>query len=404
MSEETGGVAVPVVGDPPAVAAVASPAAVEKHRPATPADLEGLDRAAQTLLQGGVVAFPTETVYGLGADAANDAAVARIFKIKKRPQNHPLIVHIPDASHLERWAVDVPDTARRLAARYWPGPLTLVLRRAEGVSDLLTGGQDTIALRVAAHPVADALLKAMAISDADEDGVRRIGIAAPSANRFGRISPTTAAHVIADLGNDADMVLDGGACEVGIESTIIDFSRGEPVMLRPGRISAQDVAALIGIEPHAPDAAAPRVSGSLEAHYAPRAKLRLMKRTAMIDALSAHKGQRVAALALEVSVSRLAPGLVIVVPAVASRYMQSLYANLRALDAAGADLILVETPPASPAWAGVHDRLGRAAAAHPDKPAKTPKPDAAETVESVVAADPPLVAVAETPQASGGAA
>jgi L-threonylcarbamoyladenylate synthase len=189
---------------------------------------------------------------------------------------------------------------------------------------------------------------------------------------------------------------------VGIESTIIDFSRGEPVMLRPGRISAQDIAALIGVEPHAPDADAPRVSGSLEAHYAPRAKLRLMKRTAMIDALSAHKGQRVAALALEVNVPRLAPGLVIVVPAVASRYMQSLYANLRTLDAAGADLILVETPPASPAWAGVHDRLSRAAAAHPDKPAKASKPDAAEVAADAAEAGDPAVTVAppETPMAA----
>jgi L-threonylcarbamoyladenylate synthase len=391
MSDDTGGAVVPVAEGQATAATIAAPA--EKCRPAVPADLEGLARAAQILLDGGVVAFPTETVYGLGADASDEAAVARIFKIKKRPQHHPLIVHIPDASHLERWAVDIPDTARRLVARYWPGPLTLVLRRAEGVSDLLTGGQDTIALRVAAHPVVEALLKAMGEND---DGTRRIGIAAPSANRFGRISPTTAAHVLADLGNDADIVLDGGACEVGIESTIVDFSRGEPVMLRPGRISAQDIAALIGIEPHAPDAGAPRVSGSLEAHYAPRAKLRLMKRTAMIDALSAHKGQRVAALALEVNMPRLAPGLVIVVPAVASRYMQSLYANLRALDAAGADLILVETPPASPAWAGVHDRLGRAAAAHPDKPPKAPKPDMAEAAE---AGDPLDIAAPELPQA-----
>ena len=351
----------------------------EKYRPAVPADAQSIAHAAQVLLQGGVIAFPTETVYGLGADAANEAAVARIFKIKKRPQNHPLIVHIPDASHLERWAVDIPDTARRLAARYWPGPLTLVLRRAEGVSDTLTGGQDTIALRVAAHPVAEALLKAMSEGD---DGQRRIGIAAPSANRFGRISPTTAAHVLADLGNDADIVLDGGACEVGIESTIIDFSRGEPVLLRPGRIGAQDVLGVIGIEPPIPgvpgtpgasDTETPRVPGSLEAHYAPRAKLRLLKRTAIIDALSAHKGQRIAVLTLEVNVPRLAPGLVVVVPALASRYAQSLYANLRALDATGADIILVETPPASPAWAGVHDRLSRAAAATPDKPAKAEK-------------------------------
>ena len=375
--------ATPLVTSATPAATGAVPVAVEKYRPAVVADADGIAQATQLLMQGGVVAFPTETVYGLGADAANAEAVARIFKIKKRPQTHPLIVHIPDASHLERWAVDIPDTARRLVGRYWPGPLTLVLRRAEGVSDLLTGGQDTIALRVAAHPVPEALLKAMSEGD---DGQRRIGIAAPSANRFGRISPTTAAHVIADLGNDADLVLDGGACEVGIESTIVDFSRGEPVILRPGRISAQDIAALIGVEPGVADAAdvtAPRVSGSLAAHYAPRAKLRMMKRTAMIDALSAHKGQRIAALALEVNMPRLAPGLVVVVPAVASRYAHTLYANLRALDAAGADIILVETPPGSPAWAGVHDRLSRAAAATPDKPPKVEKVEKAEKVEQV---------------------
>lgn len=373
MSDEPVTVAEELLVLPPVAGGVtAAPAAspVNPVRPAVAADGEGIAQAAQLLLQGGVVAFPTETVYGLGADAGNEAALARIFKIKKRPQNHPLIVHIPDADHLDRWAVDIAQAARRLATRYWPGPLTLVLRRADGVSDTLTGGQDTIALRVAAHPVAEALLKAMS---EDDDGVRRIGIAAPSANRFGRISPTSAAHVLHDLGNDADMVLDGGPCDVGIESTIIDFSRGEPVILRPGRIGVADVTAVIGIEPQLPaaaDSTAPRVSGSLAAHYAPRAKLRLLKRSGIIGALSAHKGQRIAVLALEVNVARLPPALVVVMPAVASRYAQALYGNLRALDAAGADIILVETPPASPAWAPVHDRLGRAAAAHPDKPAK----------------------------------
>lgn len=308
--------------------------------------------AVAILRRGGLVAFPTETVYGLGADAANPEALARLYKVKGRPQHHPVIVHLSGIDQLDRWARDIPNTARQLAARFWPGPLTLVLKRAPGVSDSITGGQDTVGVRLPAHPVAQALLAAFGE-----------GVAAPSANRFGRISPTTAEHVRADLSNDVDMILDGGACEVGIESTILDLSRGEPVLLRPGRILARDIEQTIGVLPRAPDAEAPRAPGMLQTHYAPRAKLKLMKRLAMLEALSAHKGQRLAALALEVTVPRLAPSLVIVVPAVPAGYAQSLYANLRALDATGADVILVETPPDTPAWTGVLDRLHRAATA-----------------------------------------
>jgi L-threonylcarbamoyladenylate synthase len=341
---------------PPSATGGAVPAVVQPQpeavRAAAPADAEHIARAAETLRRGRLVAFPTETVYGLGADAANPEALARLYKVKGRPHNHPVIVHVPGADQLERWARDIPDSARRLAARFWPGPLTLVLKRAPGVSDALTGGQDTVGLRVPAHPVAQALLAAFGG-----------GVSAPSANRFGRISPTTAEHVRADLGNDVDMILDGGACEVGIESTILDLSRGEPVLLRPGRVSPQDIAAAIGAEPQAPDALAPRAPGALQAHYAPRAKLKLLKRVAMLEALSTHKGRRLAVLAIEVSVPRLAPPLLIVVPAVAAVYARSLYANLRALDATGCEEILVEEPPESARWEAVRDRLARASSA-----------------------------------------
>jgi L-threonylcarbamoyladenylate synthase len=321
-------------------------------RAAVPADADHIARAVEILRQGRLVAFPTETVYGLGANAADAGALALLYKTKGRPHDHPVIVHIAATDRLERWASEVPDAARLLAARFWPGPLTLVLKRAAGVSEALTGGQGTVGLRVPAHPVAQALLAAFGG-----------GVAAPSANRFGRISPTTAEHVRADLGNDVDMILDGNACEVGIESTILDLSRGHPVLLRPGRISAQDIAQAIGTEPQPPDAQAPRAPGGLQTHYAPRAKLKLVKRVAMLDALSAHKGRRLAVLAIEVSVPRLAPPFLIVVPAVAAAYARSLYANLRALDATGCEEILVEEPPESARWEGVRDRLARASSA-----------------------------------------
>jgi len=207
------------------------------------------------LRRGGLVAFPTETVYGLGADASNPAAVARIYQVKGRPAGHPVIVHIGDVGQLARWAREIPGSATKLAARFWPGPLTLVLKRAPGVGSQLTGAQETIGLRIPGHPVALQLLR--------EFGG---GIAAPSANRFGRISPTTAEHVRRDLGSEVDLVLDGGACEIGIESTIVDLSRGRPMLLRPGRTVAGDIAATLGIAPLSRDSDAPRAPGMLVSH------------------------------------------------------------------------------------------------------------------------------------------
>lgn len=311
--------------------------------------LAEIAEAVRLLRAGGLVAFPTETVYGLGADASNAAAVARIYAVKGRPAEHPVIVHFATAQAAFEWAREVPEAARRLAQAFWPGPLTLVLRRAAHVPDAVTGGQDTVGLRVPSHPVARELL-------AQFGG----GIAAPSANRFGRISPTRAEHVRDDLGADVSLVLEGGAAEVGIESTIVDLTRGHPVLLRPGHIRPEDIERVLGEAPLAPDAEAPRAAGTLEAHYAPRAALKLAKRTGIIDALVANRGRRIAVLALEVAVPRLPGALLRVVPAVPTQYAQVLYASLRELDAAHPDLIIVEAPPDTPSWAAVRDRLLRA--------------------------------------------
>lgn len=310
---------------------------------------ESIARAAAILKAGDVVAFPTETVYGLGADASNPDAVRKIFKLKGRPADHPVIVHILGAGQIDQYARDIPDVARALAQRFWPGPLTLVLRRTAGVPDVVTGGQDTVGLRAPSHPVARALLEAFGG-----------GIAAPSANKFGRISPTLAAHVAADFGNQAPLILDGEATTIGIESTIIDLSGDAPRLLRPGAITAAQLEETLGVPLGRADADAPRAPGTLPKHYAPKAALRLVKRVEMIEALSSNRGRRVAVLALEVNVPRLAQNLVRVVPAVAAQYAHELYANLRALDATGADLILVEQPPRTAAWAAINDRLARA--------------------------------------------
>ncbi len=236
--------------------------------------------AAQALRAGELVGLPTETVYGLGADAASDAAVAKIFAAKGRPSDHPLIVHVADASGVDHFAREVPAFAQKLMQAFWPGPLTLILPRRPEVGAAAAGGQGSIGLRCPSHPVAQALLLA-----ARALGVH--GVAAPSANQFGRVSPTTAAHVQGEFG-DSLLILDGGACQVGIESTIIDCTRGAPVLLRPGRITREQVQAACGLRLLAKEdvaSPAPRASGTLEAHYAPNAKLRLMDGRALQTAL-----------------------------------------------------------------------------------------------------------------------
>lgn len=306
--------------------------------------------AARRLRAGEVVAFPTETVYGLGADAMNARAVARIFDLKGRPADHPVIVHIEDAGDLDRWAVDVPAAARALAGRFWPGPLTLILKKAPHVPGGVTGGQDSVGLRVPSG-VAHELIRVFNGMGA------RGGIAAPSANRFGHVSPTTAQHVRDELGPDLP-ILDGGACEVGLESTIVDLSRRGPVLIRPGRISRAELEGALGTPLAERGADAPRASGTLAAHYAPRTALSLVEGSA----LEAQLAGDVAVLALRAAPSGASVREWIAAGAEPLRYGHDLYANLRRLDASGARRILVEAPPWAPEWEAVNDRLSRAAA------------------------------------------
>jgi len=304
-----------------------------------------------------LVGFPTETVYGLGADASNPAAVAKIFAAKGRPQDHPVIVHLGSIELLPLWAGEIPATARKLAAAFWPGPLTLILKRAAGASDSVTGGQDTVGLRIPGHPVALELLRAFA---GEEGGRRFSGVAAPSANRFGRISPTTAEHVRAELGAAVETVLDGGECGVGIESTIVDLSRGRAVLLRPGEITPAQIAAVLGAEVELPDAAAPRVSGALNSHYAPRTPLYLVAAAELPARLADLHGKRLAVLARGAAPVGLEDVSWQAAPRAVVGYAHELYASLRRLDALGCDVILVEAPPSAPEWQGVNDRLRRA--------------------------------------------
>ncbi len=319
------------------------------------ATAENIVAAAACLRAGGLVAFPTETVYGLGADVGNPHAVRRIFAAKGRPSDHPVIVHLPDVSQLSHWAREIPEGALRLAIAFWPGPLTLILPRASQVADAVTGGQDSVGLRVPSHPVARALLAEFA-----RQGGR--GIAAPSANRFGHVSPTTARHVMDDLGADVDMILDGGACPVGIESTIVSFDGPTPTLLRPGGISPDAIARVLGEVPRAADAAAPRASGTLASHYAPRTQAFLVPGRALqaqIDQL-AERDEGVAVLAHTVAKPANFDGTWLAAPAVAADYARALYANLRKLDGAHADAILIESVPDTPDWLAVRDRLTRA--------------------------------------------
>ena len=316
-------------------------------------------RAVQALASGELLGLPTETVYGLAADALRDEAVAKIFAAKGRPADHPLIVHVASQAQVPLFASEVPAFAQRLMDAFWPGPLTLILPRLPGVATASAGGQASIGLRCPSHPVAQAVLQASA-------AVGMPGLSAPSANQFGRVSPTTARHVQGEFG-DALLILDGGECEVGIESTIVDCTRGAPVLLRPGQITRTQIEAVCG-QPLQDKAAmaqpAPKASGTLESHYAPRAKVRLM------DAATLH--QRLLALGVHTGNlgvwSQQAPADIgagmlwrqqAAQPATAAH---DLFAVLRDLDARGVQQIWVQLPPDTPEWEGVRDRLQRAAA------------------------------------------
>lgn len=315
--------------------------------------------AASMLRDGGVVAFPTETVYGLGADAANRQAVRRIFGIKGRPADHPLIVHLADPGMIDRWARDVPADALRLAERFWPGPLTIILRRSATVSDLVTGGLDTVGLRVPAHPVDQNLLR--------EFGG---GVAAPSANRFGRISPTCADHVRDELGSTPDLILDGGDCQVGLESTIISLVHDRPVLLRPGGISLPQLCEALGREvahPGQPDPAL-RAPGCHASHYAPLTPSSIISAVHLSAVLqeSVAAGESAAILCYTEPVTAPYPvSQCLLLPNDPIGYGQALYASLRRLDSESYDKILIEAPPESETWRAVRDRLCRAV--HPGK-------------------------------------
>jgi L-threonylcarbamoyladenylate synthase len=301
-----------------------------------------IDAAVARLRTGGLVAFPTETVYGLGADARSEAAVRRIFAVKGRPADHPLILHFAEADAALAAARELPASARLLADALWPGPLTLILWRAPWVSDAVTGGQDTVGVRVPAHPVAHALLAGLGAP-----------VAAPSANRFGAVSPTTAAHVRADLGDDVDLVLDGGPAQVGLESTIVDLTRDPPAILREGGVPREELAALLALAPPETTPGDVRAPGTLAAHYAPRARVVLVD-AAALDAERARLealGARVAVIAAPRDATESAA------------LARDLYARLRAADDAAMDVVLAVPPAPVGLGAAIADRLRRAAAA-----------------------------------------
>ncbi len=324
-------------------------------------DQKAIAEAVRILDAGGLVAMPTETVYGLAADADNEEAVLNTYRAKGRPTDHPLIVHVASAEDIPWWAESTPE-AEALARRYWPGPLTLVLKKKPRCGLWVTGGQDTVALRCPSHPWAHALLKAFG-------GPKHRGLTAPSANSFGRISPSCARHVADDLGvkpaGKLDMILDGGTCEYGIESTMLNLSSGRPEILRHGVITREMLEEALGCE--VPDAGkdAPRASGRLKSHYAPKTKAELLPEEALIlraKALSA-EGLRLAVLAPERLKAKLPEvATFISAPESALAYGAFLYEALHELDAAHADRILIAAPPSTPEWAAVDDRLGRATA------------------------------------------
>jgi L-threonylcarbamoyladenylate synthase len=330
--------------------------------------------AVEVLRRGGLVAFPTETVYGLGADAANPAAVGRIFSVKGRPRNHPLIVHLAEATAVKGWAADVPPDAWVLAEAFWPGPLTLILPRADHVPDAVTGGASTVGLRVPDQPLALELLEAFGG-----------GIAAPSANRFGRVSPTTAAHVRADLGKDVDLILDGGACAVGVESTIVDLSWGGPRILRLGGLSVEALSdalghpvvvsavaggAAAGFVPVAggADAAVAEAApapGTLPSHYAPEARVEVVAASAVAGRATALLGEgRHVGLLAPRRIPGLPDGIDALPPAGGPQaYAKCLYQRLREADRRGLDVLLAVPPAETGIGAAVADRLRRAASA-----------------------------------------
>lgn len=330
-------------------------------------DHETIAHAAQRLAEGGLVAFPTETVYGLGADAENPAAIAKIYAAKRRPTGHPLIVHLAPGADLGYWMGQVSSSAQALADAFWPGPLTLIVPRAAHIPAAVSGGQPTIGLRCPSHPVAQALLSRFIALKPSGHG----GVAAPSANKFGSVSPTRADHVrseFPDLDDASLLVLDGGPSAVGIESTIVDISRpgAVPAILRPGHILPGQIAAVLGVMPGGAQHESPRVSGSLKAHYAPRTPLVLARSGDLAKVLSTaleQPGARPAALVFDKPAEPVASVDYYVCERDAGAYARALYSVLRDMDLKNHTALVIEHPPETPEWRAVNDRLGRAAAA-----------------------------------------
>ncbi len=312
-----------------------------------------IENAVGILRAGGLVAFPTETVYGLGADARNRAAVERIFVAKGRPAEHPLIVHLPSADHLSEWARDVPEHARTLAARFWPGPLTIIVKKRDDVLDVVTGSQESVGLRVPDHPLAVELLLRFGG-----------GIAAPSANRFGSVSPTRAEHVASELGDAVDLILDGGPCRVGVESTILDLSGSEPRILRPGGVTREAIEEAIGTPVATGSTQGVRAPGTLASHYSPRAQVRAVAPERLID-------EATRARAANEHCVVLSPHPIPGVPTIelsdeSDERARTLYSALREVDARGFEVAIVALPPEHGIDTAVADRLRRASARAPD--------------------------------------
>ena len=331
----------------------------------------GLQRAEQLLLAGGLVALPTETVYGLGADASNPLAVARIFAAKGRPTNHPVIVHIAKAEDVDDWATSISEDARSLAAKFWPGPLTLVLPKRPHVHSVVTGGLETVGLRVPNHPVFVALLDRISAAQR-----RSAGIAAPSANRFGRVSPTTAAHVLEDLADfldpQTDAIVDGGPCTIGLESTIVDCTGEVPMILRPGGLSIDAIAEVLNGRLTRTSTGPSRASGMLAAHYAPNAMIEIVDAHTALERIEHHQGRRIGLLSDQsFSISSAVHRVVAPEPYTASNLAPILYARLRDADHLNLDVLLIVPPAEDALTAAVLDRLARAATGSvggPDKP------------------------------------
>jgi L-threonylcarbamoyladenylate synthase len=323
--------------------------------PSSPRFLSMTDipQAADILRAGGLVALPTETVYGLGVNAENLEALARLYAVKGRPTAHPVIVHLSHRDQLGDWAIDIPEMAHCLAKAFWPGPLTLILKRSSRVPDAVTGGQETVGLRVPNHPMALALLKAFGG-----------GVAAPSANRFGRLSPTSASHVWDDLGQDVDAILDGGACGVGVESTIVAFQDGQPVILRPGMISFEQIQTVLKLD-LTPDmgsaSTVSRAPGTLASHYAPCTPLKLLSGNQLNEALKTLQPyEQIGVLSFSQPANCNAAAWV-TLPSSPQAYARLLYAKLRELDVLNLSCIWMEQVPDEDRWAAVRDRLTRAA-------------------------------------------